>query len=175
MAKVIFIIAKHGFRDEELLEPKKVLEGVHEVHIASTSPGECVGKLGAKVHAGLSIQQALEHLAEWSAVIFIGGPGVQTLFGDQVAHELARKAITTHSVQVLAAICWAPILLARAGVLDGKKITGWDDGMGTQHRELKKAGALLQPQHVVIDGKLITGDGPEHAKDFGKAILRILG
>jgi len=174
MAKVVFIIAKHGFRDEELLEPKKVLEAAHEVHIASTSPGECIGKLGAKVHAGLSIQQALEHLSEWAAVIFIGGPGVQTLFDDPYARELARKAMTTHSVHVLAAICWAPVLLAKAGVLEGRNITGWDDGMGTQFRELKKAGATILPQHVVIDGKLVTGDGPQHAKDFGKAVLKML-
>lgn len=174
MVKVVFVIAKEGFRDEELLGTKAVLEKVAEVHIASTAVGTCTGKLGATVQADLSIEQALASVGQFSSVIFIGGPGVQTLFGHTPALDLAKKAHHLAAVRVLGAICWAPCLLARANVLGGAKITCWDDGKGTQFHELKAAGATILPQHVVTDGKLVTADGPNAAKDFGKAIVAAL-
>jgi protease I len=99
---------------------------------------------------------------------------VQTLFDNPVALDLARKAARLPSVKVLAAICWAPIVLARAGVVDGLKLTAWDDGAGTQYRELKAAGATIMPQHIMVDGKLVTADGPRAARDFGKKIAEML-
>jgi protease I len=168
--KVVFIIAKQDFRDEELLDTKSVLEKEYEVHIASISAGKCEGKLGAIVNADLSIDQALS--LSWDAVVFVGGPGTPTVYTHPPALVMARKAEKT--AKVLAAICWAPVVLAKAKVLDGLKVTGWDDGAGTQFRELKAAGATILPQHVVTDGKLVTADGPRAAKDFGKAILAVL-
>lgn len=174
MVKAVFVIAKEMFRDEELLDTKAVLEKEMEVHIASTAAGKCTGKLGAEVVADMTIARALAEVATFSAVIFIGGPGVQALFGDPDALALARKAHHLAAVKALGAICWAPVLLARADVVGGMKLTAWDDGKGSQFRELKAAGATILPQHVVTDGKLVTADGPRAAKDFGKAVLAAL-
>ncbi len=173
--KALFVIAQHDFQDYEYSEPRKVLEAAgHEIHVASTSVGGCVGAFGDKVNSDITIADAVSRLAEWDAVIFIGGAGVGSLFGDNNALQLAKNAFKAKNVKALAAICWAPVLLARAGVIDGFKVTGWDDGEGTQLRQLKAAGATLLPQHVVEDGKIITADGPPAAKDFGKAIAKLL-
>ena len=57
MKKAVMIIAQENFRDEELLEPKEVLEknGIC-VTVASTSLKEAKGKLGAKVKPGMLLK-----------------------------------------------------------------------------------------------------------------------
>ncbi len=37
--------------------------------------------------------------------------------------------------------------------------------------ELKKAGANISGAPVEVDGKIITGRGPEAAKEFGRKVL----
>ena len=72
--------------------------------------------------------------------------------------------------KLLAAICFAPVTLARAGVLDGKRATVWKSEKG----QLTAAGAEYVAERVVTDGKLITGDGPTAAETFGKALVKAL-
>ena len=39
---------------------------------------------------------------------------------------------------------------------------------------MERFGGIHVPEHVVVDGKLITADGPESAGEFGKAIVQAL-
>lgn len=184
MATILIVIAKKDFQDYEFLETKRVLEQVHDkqVHtlkIVSSTAGDCRGRFGALVKATLScadaltaIKQPLSHPDAVHAVVFIGGGGALSLLDVPDALEFARQAAKRR--KVLAAICIAPVILAKAGVLEGQKATVWDDGNGTQTRILKQGGATILPQHVVIDGSIITADGPQAARDFGKAILKAL-
>ena len=68
--------------------------------------------------------------------------------------------------KVVAAICIAPVILARAGLLKGKRATVFPDGIP----ELEKAGAVYTAQSVERDGRIITGNGPEAAEAFGREI-----
>lgn len=70
----------------------------------------------------------------------------------------------------IAAICAAPaVVLAPLGVLNGKNATaypGFED-------ELKKYGANPQAESVVVDGNLVTGNGPAAAMPFALKIIEI--
>jgi protease I len=72
---------------------------------------------------------------------------------------------------VLAAICIAPTTLARAGLLGGVRATAFPDS----EADLKAHGALWTGDRVTIDGRIITGSGPEAATAFGEAIAEALG
>ena len=64
-------------------------------------------------------------------------------------------------------------ILAHAGVLDGRRVTGWDD----DHKLagiLKDAGAEYVHVDVVVDRNIITATGPTVAKEFGQAIIETL-
>ncbi len=184
MATILVVIAKKDFQDYEFLETKRVLEQAkqtqpHTLRIVSSSAGDCHGRFGALAKAELScadaltlIKQPLSQPDAVHAVVFIGGGGALTLLDVPDALELARQAAKRR--KVLAAICIAPVILAKAGVLEGQNATVWDDGNGTQMRLLKQGGATVLPQHVVVDGSIITADGPQAARDFGKAILKVL-
>lgn len=165
--KVLFVIAHENFRDEELEEPKRILEeqGVNTI-IASSRLGMIQGMLGDVVEAGLSIKNV--KTGDYDAVIFIGGVGAEEYWDDPTAHSIAREAVERDIV--VGAICIAPVTLARAGVLRGRQATAFN----SVACELEKAGARYTGVPVERDGFIITADGPASATQFGKAIAKAL-
>jgi protease I len=123
--------------------------------------------LGAQVQPTLLLANV--QAADYDAVVFIGGTGAQQYFHDPVAHALAQE--TAKQGKLVAAICIAPATLANAGLLKGKKATCWKSEAET----LKKGGATYTGQPVEADGKIITGSGPQAAKEFGLALAKALG
>ena len=162
--RAVMIIAFEGFRDEEYIEPKQVLEkaGI-EVITASSKVGIAKGKLGMKAKVDITLNDI--KAADYAAVAYIGGPGSYDYREDPLAHKIAQETIAQG--KILAAICAAPGILANAGVLKGKKITMFsDDGSAA------KGGATYTGKGVEIDCKIITADGPAHARQFGEAIAK---
>jgi protease I len=168
MTTALMVIAPTVFRDEEYAEPKRVLE-THGVSVttASVAPGECIGKLGMRATATLSVADAAEN--EWDAVVFVGGAGARVFFDDLAAHRLAREQLG--SGRVLAAICVAPSTLAHAGLLRGVRATAFP----SQEEDLRGHGALWTGDPVTTDGMIVTGNGPEAAEEFGQAVAAALG
>ncbi|MDP6612411.1 MAG: DJ-1/PfpI family protein, partial [Candidatus Hydrothermarchaeota archaeon] len=69
--KAVLIIAHEGFRDEEFLEPKKVLEdGGVMVIVASSFLGTATGMLGAKAEPDILLEDVKAE--DYDAVVFIG-------------------------------------------------------------------------------------------------------
>lgn len=96
-------------------------------------------------------------------VILPGGmPGARNLF----LHEGLRKAILHHHdcKNLIAAICAAPMVLGKHGILKGHRATCYP---GFEH-ELE--GAEHVNDLVVEDGHIITAKGPRAAVDFAFAI-----
>src|SRR6218665_144592 len=70
------------------------------------------------------------------------------------------------SGKLIAAICHAPVVLASADLLKGKKLTGyWNIQV-----DLKNAGGTMLEQPVVTDGNLITSRHPIDVADFSRAV-----
>ncbi len=165
--KVAMIIASQGFRDEELREPKEVLEAAGaEVVVVSSTLEESDGMLGMAVRPQLLLDSL--RVADVDAVVFVGGVGAQEYWADSTAHALAWAAVD--SGKVLAAICIAPVTLANAGVLSGKKATVWS----SERDRLEGKGAVYTAADVEVDGRLVTANGPGAAREFGKRIVQLL-
>ena len=173
MAKILFIIPPKNFRDEELLEPQEILSHNNIIDIASNITGTCTGMLGTKVNANLTLRDARAKISEYAAVIFVGGSGSNIYHNDVMAHAIAR-AVVTNQNQVLAAICWAVVTLAKAEVLTGRKITGWISPTGEEKKIFAEAKAIYQPKDVAADGRIITASGPHAAYEFGEKIKQLL-
>jgi len=168
--KVLMVVAGRDFRDEECFVPKKILEdGGVEVRIASDKKGEAIGAEGGEIAVDLSLNEV--DVSDFDAIIFIGGPGALKHLDNEDSYRLAREA--AEKGKVVAAICVAPAILAKAGVLSGKKATIWTS---PTHRELVKIltenGARYIDENVVVDGKMITANGPSAAGKFGEEVLR---
>jgi protease I len=164
---VALVIAEKIFRDEEYQVPKALLKQAgFNVITVSTTLEKAVGKLGLSVKpdqllADFSVSQA-------DALLFIGGGGASQYFNDSTAHRLAwdyaRKG------KIIGAICIAPVILARAGLLAGKKATVFPDGRA----DLEQNGACYTGNPVEVDGLVITGNGPEAAEEFGRKAVELL-
>jgi protease I len=162
MARILSVIAPEGFQDVEYGDSRNVLEEKgHEVSTASTEP-MAVGKFGKEVEVDLLIDQV--YVDDFDAVLFVGGPGVYDLFGDEEVLHLAREFAKDD--KLVTAICAAPSILANAGLLEGKNVTSFSG----ESENLEKHGAKYTGNPVEVDELIITADGPNSAEAFGEAI-----
>jgi protease I len=161
------VIAHQGFRDEELLKPKEILESRGaEVLLFSTQKGEAKGKLGAEVQVDGTLDQM--DVDDLDALLFVGGPGSSQFFHDPTAHRLLQEA--EKKKKVVGSICSAGATLAYAGVLKGKKATSFH----TERGDLEKNGAIYLDEPVVVEGKIVTANGPHAAAAYGEALVKLL-
>jgi protease I len=168
--KVLIVIAPEKFRDEEFAVPAAMLQKAGIGYdIASTRRGSCTGMLGAKTTATLSLKEV--DPASYDGILIVGGGGAQSyLWEDKVLGEMVKNFQA--SAKVVAAICLAPVVLARAGILKGKKATFFSSPISL--KEMKAGGAVLVDKAVVSDGRIITANGPAAAKEFAETFIRTL-
>jgi protease I len=165
--KVVMIIAPQNFRDEELIEPQDVLteQGV-EVRTASSSLAVSKGMMGVQVKPDMLIGDIKPE--DWDAIILVGGSGANVYWEDSTVHSLLRAAENEN--KIIGAICIAPVTMANAGILSGKKATVF----ASEEGKLKDKGAECTGRSVERDGSLITANGPKAAREFGNAIAQAL-
>ena len=170
MKKVLLIIAHTGFQPVEYGETKKVLEeGGVEVVTGSNVPGPAISKTGEEQMIEVTLNEVKTQ--NYDSIFFIGGPGALDNLNNDESYRIIHEIVEME--KSWGAICIAPRILAEAGVLEGKKVAGWNED-GELPKILEEAGATYVPEHVVVDGNLITADGPEAAEGFGKAIVEKL-
>lgn len=167
MKKVLMVIAPVNFRDEEFLRPKEIFErDGAEVTVASKGVSEASGMLGARARVDVDVSQV--NVTDYDALVFIGGTGASVYFNDQTVLNLAKAA--DHQGKIIGAICISSSILANAGILSGKKVTGWP----SETSNLESKGAVYTGANVEVDGKIVTAKGPEAAAVYGEKIVELL-
>jgi len=169
--KIVIILAFRDFRDVEYFVPKEILETAGaEIKTASTKMRKALGADGGEVKVDLLISEI--NISSFDAVVFIGGPGCLENLDNENSYRIARETVSQN--KVLASICISPTILAKAGVLKGKRATIWSSPMQRGPvRILEENGAIYQDEDVVVDGKIITGKGHEATEEFGKTIVEV--
>lgn len=71
----------------------------------------------------------------------------------------------------IGAICHAGWVLVSAGLVRGRRVTGFP----SIRDDLENAGGLYQEAGVVVDGNLVTAQGPKDLPGFMRAFLDLLG
>ncbi len=165
--KIAMFIAFQGFRDEEYIEPKKVLEAAGmKVDTVSTAKGQAQGKFRLTAQVDKIVDEV--KVADYDALTLVGGPGALEHLDDPKVHALFREAMAAG--KVVGAICISPVVLAHAGLLKGRSVTCWPDGAP----EVEKGGAKFTGSELEMDGRLITASGPVPAKKYGQALAEAL-
>jgi len=167
--KVLMLVAPDGFRDEEYIIPRRILEdsGAY-ITVASTRKGELKGMLGLKIQADTVVYQV--NPLDFDAIVLVGGVGSTIYWEDDSVHSMIKKAYD--SLKVVAAICLAPATLANAGILTNKKATVFPTSTSLQIFEANNVKYVKDG--VVIADRIVTASGPQFAEKFGESIWQLL-
>ncbi|MFN4132938.1 MAG: DJ-1/PfpI family protein [Candidatus Hadarchaeales archaeon] len=167
MKKALLIIAPENFRDEELFHTKEELEAAGVKTTIASTKSKARGMLGRTATADLRLSEV--KVEDYDAIIFVGGSGSSVYFNDSTALSIAKEAFAKN--KIVAAICIAPVILANAGVLKGKSATVWN---GEFMEKIVDGGAKFVGRTVVVDGNVVTANGPQAAREFGRTIAKLL-
>lgn len=134
---------------------------------AALEAGPVTASRGVRLLADTTLDEALA--ADYDMVVLPGGgPGAEALDRDprvrDLLHAMAQRGRFT------AAICAAPKVLARAGLLAGRTATGYPGVL----EALELDDVRLSTEAVVRDGQLITSRGPGTAMDFALELIAAL-
>ena len=161
---MILLLLADGFEETEALVPLDLLRrGKCDVKTVGITGKTVVGAHGIAVTADLSPKEATGKI---DALILPGGmPGTTNLDASREVDRLIEK--TQSDGGRLAAICAAPLVLGRRGLLAGKRAVCFP---GFEN-ELK--GAVASKKRVETDGKVTTAVGMGAAYEFGLALLAL--
>ena len=170
--KILMVVAFKDFKDEEYFVTKEVLEKAgYLIETTSSQKGMALGTEGNEAVIILLPNEV--NPQNYEGIVFIGGSGMGKELENQEFQKLAQEFVKND--KIVTAICVAPGLLAKAGVLEGKKATVWSSALDKSFIQILKAnGAIYTDKPVVQDGKIITANGPDAASQFGETIVNQL-
>jgi protease I len=162
---VLVYLPQQLFNEQEF-EPalrRLSLAGVDTRLVASDS-GVAVSMSQLVVRLDLALRDV--NVADYAGIVLVGGSGAAVYWDDSLLQARCREFAS--SGKVVAAIGIAPVTLARAGVLKGRKATVFRDA--TTVEWLRQAGARYSFNGVVADRDVITAASSEQARAFGQAV-----
>lgn len=149
MKIVIFIFDNYTALD--IVGPYEVLNKLadSEIYLAGIEKKEYSDKYGLKISADYSINQ----VKEADVLLVPGGPGIDYLLKNKEVLAWIRKIDITTKWTV--SVCSGSLLLAQAGILDGKNCTThW-----RRKNQLRNYNVTVKNERYIQDGKIITSAG----------------
>jgi 4-methyl-5(b-hydroxyethyl)-thiazole monophosphate biosynthesis len=165
-ASVLVPLAE-GFEELEAVTIIDVLRraGI-AVTVAGLRSGAVTGAHGIALATDADFGAAAR--STFDLVVLPGGmPGTTNLMEDERLIALLRSQHA--SGRRVAAICAAPMVLARAGLIDGVEVTSYP----SVRAKLGQARVLDEPR-VVRSGRIVTSQGPGTALEFALELVREL-
>lgn len=162
---MIYIFLANGFEEIEALTAADVLRrGGIDVKTVGVGGTEITGAHGITVKADIS-EKDISLSDEFSGVILPGGmPGAENLYNSPTVKSALEFA--SNKKNLTAAICAAPFILGKLGLLKGKRATCYP---GFENCLFE---AEVRKEAVVRDGNIITANGPAAALGFALEILK---
>lgn len=167
MATALIPLAE-GFEEIEAITLIDVLRrGGVEVTTAALNQPLVKGAHGVAIQADCLLDSVLQR--DFDLIVLPGGlPGAHHLRDDARVQALLQGA--ARQGRYTAAICAAPVALASAGLLDGKRATSYPGCLDVQ----PAPGMQFDTAAVVQDGQVITSRGPATATAFSLQLVGLL-
>ena len=162
---MILVLLADGFEEIEALTPVDMLRRANlDVKTVGIGGKIAVGSHGIEITCDLVADEVDLNKAE--TVIFPGGmPGSLNLDASPFTDKVI-EAVTVNGGR-LAAICAAPLVLGRRGLLNGKRATCYPGF------EKELLGATISDKGVVTDGNITTARGMGVSLEFAKELVAL--
>jgi len=166
MSKAIIVLA-NGFEEIEFSYPTSILRDAKFDVLTVSITGSLIveGAHGIQIEAD-SLWDDSDLLSGDVLVLPGGQPGTDNLC---LFNKLGCVVDYYTKNRTVAAICAAPIILGKRGLLQGKKATCYPG------YEKQLLGCEYLEESFVIDNNIITARGPGAAQDFALAIVDVVG
>lgn len=160
--KIMLPLAE-GFEEIEALTVLDILKraGI-EVETVGVVGSSITGDHGLRVTTNKRLSEI--NADDYDGIVLPGGSGYSVLLRTSQLMKILQKLNSRN--KLIAAICAAPSVLAKAGVLEGRKATIYP-GM---EREIP----YPRDERVVVDGNIVTSQGPGTAMEFALKIVELL-
>ena len=172
MNKKILIIVHNDFEDTELVATRDVLlrKGIDVDLISMSGNINLVSAYKLEIKANDIIENVLLNINKYDALFIPGGSGVKNIdqsknIDDVIEHFVLNK-------KIIGAICAAPILLAKRGILKDKRAICFPDDL--LRDILRNNGTNIIDENVVVDGNIITGKDMKSSIEFGRQLSLLI-
>jgi len=136
-----------------------------EVVVAGLVDGIVTGSRGTRLLPDMSLDEALKQ--DFDMVALPGGlPGSDHLAADRRVAGVLQKM--SQSDRYVGAVCAAPKVLARSGLLEGKLATAYPGVLQAEHHP------SISGEAVVRDGRVITSRSAGTVMDFALELIEVL-
>ncbi len=153
----------NGFEEIEAIATVDVLRRAGFNVVLAGMPGTMItGNRGVKVIADMKFDDI--NPKDFQALVLPGGQGSPKMGKSVKLMGMLRDF--NDKDKLIAAICFSPMLLAKEGLLDNRRATVYP---GNEKKLPKPRG-----ERVVVDGNIITSQGPGTAMEFALKIVEAL-
>lgn len=166
---MIYMFLADGFEEVEALTPLDLLiRAGADIKTVGIGKKEICGTHGIRVTADICDKDLSDAAINSAKMIVLPGgmPGTLNLENSDVVSRAIEVA--SENKAIIAAICAAPSILGKRGVLCGKRAVcfpGFEDQL---------LGATVLNDGVAVDGNIITAAGMGVAFEFGLALVTAL-
>ncbi|MDD6215009.1 MAG: DJ-1/PfpI family protein [Firmicutes bacterium] len=161
---MIYVLLADGFEDIEALEPVDILRRAEiPVKTVGVESKTVVASHKTSVNADITIDEVEKD--DMTMLVLPGGMGHKHLDESEKVEELISYAAGNGIY--IAAICAAPSILGKRGLLNGKKYTCFPG------YEKLITGGIHSDDKAVLDGKFLTAKGAGSASEFGFKMVEI--
>ncbi len=163
---VLLFLPALNFNEHEFLIVSNSLNTAGlKAFIVSDASFLCLGSNGLKVKNDVQLYNV--HESNFSGFIIIGGSGTREYWNNLTLQNIAKRFVLNK--KPVGALCCAPIILAKAGLLTEPATCFVDD-----RKALEREGIVFVNSPVVKSQKIITGQDPASSGEFIKTFLHEL-
>lgn len=164
---ILYFLPARYYNEEEFFITKAFLEkNKFKSFTVSDAINMCEGSNGKKYKADLRIENV--NVSNFAGIVLIGGIGAKEYWNNSKLHKILRDF--NNNKKIIAAICIAPVILANAGILNGKSGTCFPD----VKQDFDRSDIIYKDLSVVLDRNVITANGPRASFEFAESILFML-
>lgn len=165
---MVYLFLAEGFEEIEALTPVDLLRRA-SISVTTVGVGGKIirGAHGISVTADISDKELPKNLPDLEMIVLPGGmPGTKNLDACPAVETALSLAVEKNSY--IAAICAAPMILGKRGLLNGKHAVCYPGF------EADLTGAVVSTEGIAEDGRIITAKAAGYAVDFSLALIRAL-
>lgn len=161
-----FLPAKH-FNEEEFFITKNLLEKNGFKSFVTSDKGDfCEGSNGRKFRPDMKLENV--HPNNFAGIVLTGGYGAKDYWTNSRLQRILNEF--NDSKKMVAAICFAPVILANAGLLNGKAATCHFEAK----QDFSRPEIEFKDVPVVVTKNIITANGPKASFEFAESVIFVL-